>query len=163
MSVTAVAVLSGGWSPGVRSGVGNTIFCPTGVRQSIHSRGGFAVKWIDRAASVRPVTAPLAPDFAESVLWQEQAPAAPALLPTWRRRPPSAWAPARPDVVVVGAGYAGVSAAPSWRPPGARCSSMTPDRLGRLARGGGMVIPELTSGPAALAKSLGPLGLPAPR
>jgi glycine/D-amino acid oxidase-like deaminating enzyme len=112
-------------------------------------------------ASVRPVTAPLAADFAESVLWQEQAPAAPGP-PADLAAPAAVGAglPLRADVVVVGAGYAGVSAARELA--AARRQVLVVDAhpigWGASTRNGGMVIPELTSGPAALEKSLGPLG-----
>jgi len=108
-------------------------------------------------ARVRQVTAPLAPDFAESVLWQEQAPADPTLAPIPAE---GAQLPSRVDVVVVGAGYAGVSAARELAAAGREVLVLDarPIGWGASTRNGGMVIPELTSGPAALEKSLGPLG-----
>ena len=106
------------------------------------------------------MAAPLAPDFAESVLWQEQAPAhdepgAEPQRPAARRDLPD-----RADVVVVGAGYAGVSAARELAAAGRDVLVLDahPVGWGASTRNGGMVIPELTAGPAALERSLGPLG-----
>ena len=63
-------------------------------------------------------------------------------------------------MVVVGAGYAGVSAARELAAAGRQVLVLDahPVGWGASTRNGGMVIPELTSGPAALEKSLGPLG-----
>ena len=106
------------------------------------------------------MAAPLAPDFAESVLWQEQAPAhdepgAEPQGPAARRDLPD-----RADVIVVGAGYAGVSAARELAAAGRDVLVLDahPVGWGASTRNGGMVIPELTAGPAALERSLGPLG-----
>ena len=68
--------------------------------------------------------------------------------------------PARADVVVVGAGYAGVSAARELAAAGRQVLVLDahPVGWGASTRNGGMVIPELKAGPAALEKSLGPLG-----
>jgi glycine/D-amino acid oxidase-like deaminating enzyme len=95
---------------------------------------------------------PLAPEYREGVLWQEQAPPAvdPEPVPL----------PARADVVVVGAGYAGLSAARELASAGRGVVVLDAHPLGWGAstRNGGMVIPELKAGPAALERSLGPLG-----
>ena len=106
------------------------------------------------------MAAPLAPDFAESVLWQEQAPAhdepgAEPQRPAARRDLPD-----RADVIVVGAGYAGVSAARELAAAGRDVLVLDahPVGWGASTRNGGMVIPELKAGPAALERSLGPLG-----
>ena len=107
------------------------------------------------------MAAPLAPDFAEAVLWQEQVPAPHA---TDAERPPVAARrqdlPYRADVVVVGAGYAGVSAARELAAAGRDVLVLDaqPVGWGASTRNGGMVIPELKAGPAALERSLGPLG-----
>ncbi len=63
-------------------------------------------------------------------------------------------------MIVVGAGYAGVSAARELAAAGRDVLVLDahPVGWGASTRNGGMVIPELTSGPAALERSLGPLG-----
>jgi glycine/D-amino acid oxidase-like deaminating enzyme len=98
------------------------------------------------------VATPLAPDYREAVLWQEQAP--PAV------DPGPAALPAEADVVVVGAGYAGLSTARELAAAGRGVVVLDAHPLGWGAstRNGGMVIPELKAGPAALQRSLGPLG-----
>ena len=96
--------------------------------------------------------APLSADYREAVLWQEQAPtpadgAPPAL-------------PERADVVVVGAGYAGLSAGRALADAGRSVVVLDshPVGWGASTRNGGMVIPELKAGPAALERAYGPLG-----
>jgi|RhiMethySRZTD1v2_1073278.scaffolds.fasta_scaffold01211_26 gamma-glutamylputrescine oxidase len=98
--------------------------------------------------------APLAPDFTEGVLWQEQAPAEPE--PGEAGAPP----PRRVDALVVGAGYAGVSAARELAAAGREVLVVDahPVGWGASTRNGGMVIPELKEGPTALEAALGPLG-----
>jgi glycine/D-amino acid oxidase-like deaminating enzyme len=95
--------------------------------------------------------APLAPDYREAVLWQEQvAPVAGGPAPP---------APAEADVVV-GAGYAGLSAARELGVAGRSVLVVDahPVGWGASTRNGGMVIPELKAGPAAMARAYGPLG-----
>jgi glycine/D-amino acid oxidase-like deaminating enzyme len=100
------------------------------------------------------VAALLTPDYRQSVLWQEQVPAAGA-----EADGPVAL-PARVDVLVVGAGYAGLSVAREVASAGrsALVVDTHPLGWGASTRNGGMVIPELKAGPAALERSLGPLG-----
>ena len=107
------------------------------------------------------MAAPLAPDFAESVLWQEQAPA-----PTEPGAEPQRPAARRdlPDRARRDRGRGGLRG--GVRGPGA--GGRRPRRLvldadagavgGASTRNGGMVIPELKAGPAALERALGPLG-----
>jgi gamma-glutamylputrescine oxidase len=84
------------------------------------------------------VAAPLAPDHREAVLWHETAA---GTLPPLAPRP----LPARADVVVVGAGYAGLSAARELAARGRSVVVLERDALGVGAstRNGGMAIPEL--------------------
>jgi glycine/D-amino acid oxidase-like deaminating enzyme len=99
------------------------------------------------------VTAPalLSPSYRESVLWQEQTeyPAVPAAAP-----------PQSADVVVIGAGYAGLSCARDLARAGRSVVVLDAHAVGWGASGrnGGMVIPELKAGPAALGRAYGPLG-----
>jgi len=102
----------------------------------------------------RPVPAParLAPTYQERVLWQTQA------------DPPELEAhalPATVDVAIVGAGYCGLSAARELARAGRSVVVIERDPLGFGAstRNGGMVIPELKSGPARLEKKYGSVGL----
>ncbi len=93
----------------------------------------------------------LSVDYAEDVLWQPQADP-----PVVARHP----LPAEVDVVVVGAGYCGLSAARVLARHGRSVVVVDRDPLGRGAstRNGGMVIPELKAGPAALGARYGPVG-----
>lgn len=93
----------------------------------------------------------LLPTYTEEVLWQVQAP--PAAVPAEPL-------PDRADVVVVGAGYAGLSAARELARRGREVIVLDKEPLGWRAstRNGGMVIPELKAGPGALEKKLGALG-----
>lgn len=93
----------------------------------------------------------LSPTYAESVLWQEQAPA-PAV--------PTAALPRDADVVVIGAGYAGLSAARELAARGRAVVVLDKEPIGWGAstRNGGMVIPELKAGPASLVAAHGSLG-----
>jgi glycine/D-amino acid oxidase-like deaminating enzyme len=91
------------------------------------------------------------PSYREAVLWQEQAtfPDVPASSP-----PPSA------DYVVVGAGYAGLSCARELARAGHSVAVLDAHAVGwgASSRNGGMVIPELKAGPAALGRAYGQLG-----
>ncbi len=102
-------------------------------------------------ATIAVVPALLAPDYAPRVLWQDQAPP-PTIGPS--SLPPSC------DAVVVGAGYCGLSAARALARRGLHVVVVDKEPLGWGAstRNGGMVIPELKAGPAALERSLGPVG-----
>jgi glycine/D-amino acid oxidase-like deaminating enzyme len=99
------------------------------------------------------VAAPLAPDHREAVLWHETAA---GTLPPLAPRP----LPARADVVVVGAGYAGLSAARELAARGRSVVVLERDALGVGAstRNGGMAIPELKAGPLTLERRYGELG-----
>ncbi|HVN50842.1 MAG TPA: FAD-dependent oxidoreductase, partial [Acidimicrobiales bacterium] len=102
-------------------------------------------------AARRPPTARLGTGYAEAVLWQTQADP-----PTIETHP----LPRRVDVAVVGAGYCGLSAARELARRGRSVVVVERDRLGTGAstRNGGMVIPELKSGPAGLTAHYGPIG-----
>jgi glycine/D-amino acid oxidase-like deaminating enzyme len=93
----------------------------------------------------------LSPSYRQAVLWQEQAefPDVPAT-PLARSA----------DCVVVGAGYAGLSCARDLARAGRSVVVLDAHRAGwgASSRNGGMVIPELKAGPAALARAYGPLG-----
>ncbi len=91
---------------------------------------------------------------ADAVLWQEQ-----VTLP--ELAPAPAVSDARVDVAVVGAGYAGLSAARVLAAGGRQVTVFEKGALGWGAhsRNGGMVIPELKAGPASLQAKYGPLGL----
>lgn len=113
------------------------------------------------------MSAPLAPGYREAVLWQEQVGSAEARFtgdgppgpgPAGVERPPPL--PAGADAVVVGAGYAGVSAARELAAAGRSVVVLDARHVGWGAstRNGGMVIPELKAGPGALERGLGPLG-----
>jgi gamma-glutamylputrescine oxidase len=107
------------------------------------------------------MAAPLAPDFAEAVLWQQQAAADPGpTADTELTAVGGRGLPDRADAVVIGAGYAGVSAARELAAAGRDVLVVDahPVGWGASTRNGGMVIPELKAGPAALERSLGPLG-----
>jgi len=98
-----------------------------------------------------PKQALLAADYVEAVLWQQQA------------QPPVVEVhplPGQADVVVVGAGYCGLSAARELARRGRTTVVVERDPLatGASTRNGGMVIPELKSGPAGLAQRYGPVG-----
>lgn len=97
------------------------------------------------------VVAPLTPGYRPAVLWQEQAPA---------EAGPERPAAAAVDLLVVGAGYAGLSVARQAAAAGRSVLVVDAEGLGWGAstRNGGMVIPELKAGPAALEAALGPLG-----
>jgi glycine/D-amino acid oxidase-like deaminating enzyme len=99
------------------------------------------------------VAAPLTADHREAVLWHDTAA---GTLPALAPRP----LPARVDVVVVGAGYAGLSAARELAARGRSVVVLERDPLGVGAstRNGGMVIPELKAGPMTLERRYGELG-----
>lgn len=93
----------------------------------------------------------LSPTYREACLWQEQ-----VEVPVGTCSP----LPGRADVVIIGAGYCGLSAARAAREAGASVVVLDKEALGTGAstRNGGMVIPELKASPAALEKKLGELG-----
>jgi len=97
------------------------------------------------------VTTRLSPSYREAVLWQDQSPA-PEL--------PTTALPRSADAVVIGAGYAGLSAARELARRGRSVVVLDKEPIGWGAstRNGGMVIPELKAGPAALTARYGPLG-----
>jgi glycine/D-amino acid oxidase-like deaminating enzyme len=92
------------------------------------------------------------PSFREAVLWREEAPS-----PAGDTGP----LPAEADVVVVGGGYCGMAAAWELARRGRSVVLLEAHALGwgASSRNGGMVIPELKPGPAALERTYGPLGL----
>ena len=102
-------------------------------------------------AAHRPPPARLGADYAEAVLWQTQADP-----PVIEPHP----LPTRVDVAIVGAGYCGLSAARELARRGRSVLVVDRDPLGVGAstRNGGMVIPELKSGPAGLTARYGPTG-----
>jgi glycine/D-amino acid oxidase-like deaminating enzyme len=107
------------------------------------------------------VTARLAADFREAVLWQEQVAAdGTGVSPAPDAAATATGLPGAADVVVVGAGYAGLSAARALAAAGRSVVVVDghPIGWGASTRNGGMVIPELKAGPAALERALGPLG-----
>lgn len=89
--------------------------------------------------------------YREACLWQEQV--EPPI-----RAPHDL--PSRADVVIIGAGYCGLSAARAAREAGAHVVVLEkePLGLGASTRNGGMVIPELKASPAKLQRKLGELG-----
>lgn len=95
--------------------------------------------------------------YREGVLWHEGVDPVAAGLD----RPSAPRAPSQVDVVVVGAGYCGLSAAIELARRGR--SVVVVDRhdlgWGASSRNGGMVIPELKAGPRTLEARYGPLGL----
>jgi glycine/D-amino acid oxidase-like deaminating enzyme len=105
------------------------------------------------------VTAALiTPGYREAVLWQEQVAGADAGAHDGDGH--LAALPAAVDAVVVGGGYAGLSAARELAAAGRSVLVLDAGPLGSGAstRNGGMVIPELKAGPSALEKHYGPLG-----
>lgn len=99
-----------------------------------------------------PVGALLADGYVEGVLWHDTA-GAPVATDV---APP----PARADVVVVGGGYCGLSAAAALARRGRSVAVLDRGPLGWGAstRNGGMVLPELKAGPMTLAATYGELG-----
>lgn len=107
------------------------------------------------------MTAPLAVDFREAVLWQEQVDGdGTGVSPAAGHAATTTGLPDAVDVVVVGAGYAGLAAARELASAGRSVVVVDARAIGWGAstRNGGMVIPELKAGPAALERTLGPLG-----
>lgn len=104
----------------------------------------------DGRAATR-TSAELSPSYREAVLWQEQ-----AELPDL----PATALPRSTDCVVVGAGYAGLSCARELARAGRSVVVLDAHAVGwgASSRNGGMVIPELKAGPAALERAHGPLG-----
>lgn len=105
--------------------------------------------------NIRAVSAPLAAGYRERPLWHDGVIAD-------ADRPPEAHPlpPARADVVIVGAGYCGVTAAAGLARRGRTVVVVdAADRgVGASTRNGGMVIPELKHGPDALSRRHGALG-----
>ncbi len=95
--------------------------------------------------------APLSPSYRAAPLWSVQAPLEAAAT---ERLPREA------DAVVVGGGYCGLAAARTLAERGRSVVLLDARDLGwgASSRNGGMVIPELKAGPAALEKTYGPLG-----
>lgn len=97
------------------------------------------------------MSTPLAAGYRESPLWTDAHPLAE------REATPL---PARADVVVVGGGYCGLAAATELASRGLEAVVVDRQALGwgASSRNGGMVIPELKVGPAALEAKYGDLG-----
>ncbi|HWJ60389.1 MAG TPA: FAD-dependent oxidoreductase [Acidimicrobiales bacterium] len=93
---------------------------------------------------------------ADAVLWQEQ-----VELPVLPTATGATAADERVDVVIVGGGYAGLSAARVLAAAGRSVAVFEkgPIGWGAHSRNGGMAIPELKAGPATLQAKYGPLGL----
>jgi glycine/D-amino acid oxidase-like deaminating enzyme len=104
-----------------------------------------------RLRSIGAVTAPLAPDFRAVPLWHDGVVAGDSVdhLP-----------PAAADVVVVGAGYCGATAAAGLAARGRDVVVVDAGGpgAGASSRNGGMVIPELKYSPASLARRRGEVG-----
>ncbi|MBL8774411.1 MAG: FAD-binding oxidoreductase [Acidimicrobiales bacterium] len=97
------------------------------------------------------MSTPLAAGYRETPLWTDERPLA-------DREP--APLPPRADVVVVGGGYCGLAAATELASRGLEVVVVDREALGwgASSRNGGMVIPELKVGPAALEAKYGELG-----
>lgn len=97
------------------------------------------------------MTARLSTQYRPSVLWQDTAAATPV---------PVAPLPRSADVVVVGGGYCGLSAAIALARRGREAVVIDAHDLGWAAstRNGGMVLPELKAGPLSLQRTYGELG-----
>lgn len=95
---------------------------------------------------------PLSPGYGDRVLWQDTASPHPVA---------TAELPGAVDVVVVGAGYAGLSAAAALARRQRSVVVLDAHDLGWGAstRNGGMVLPELKAGPRTLERRFGGLGL----
>jgi glycine/D-amino acid oxidase-like deaminating enzyme len=100
------------------------------------------------------VSAPLAASYRERPLWHD------GVVPDGAAVPEPAPLPATADVVVIGAGYCGATAAAGLarRGRGVVVLEAGDDGSGASTRNGGMVIPELKHGPDALARRYGDTG-----
>jgi glycine/D-amino acid oxidase-like deaminating enzyme len=100
------------------------------------------------------VTAPLAAAYRERPLWHD------GVIDDHRRPRPGRLPPRAADVVVVGAGYCGATAAAGLARRGRSVVVVDAEDPGAQAssRNGGMVIPELKHGPDALVRRHGDVG-----
>ena len=97
------------------------------------------------------MSTPLAAGYRETPLWTDEHPLA---------ERPATPLPARADAVVIGGGYCGLAAAIELASRGLEAVVIDREALGwgASSRNGGMVIPELKVGPAALEAKYGELG-----
>ncbi len=104
--------------------------------------------------SILGVTAPLAAGYRERPLWHD------GVIPDSGPRAPTPLPPRRADVVVIGAGYCGVTAAAGLARRGRSVVviEVGDAGVGASTRNGGMVIPELKHGPDALVRRHGDVG-----
>ena len=100
------------------------------------------------------VATPLAAGYRERPLWHE------GVVPDSVTIAPSVLPPPRADVVVIGGGYCGVTAAAGLARRGRSVVVVEAEDVGAGAstRNGGMVIPELKHGPDALVRRHGDVG-----
>jgi glycine/D-amino acid oxidase-like deaminating enzyme len=105
--------------------------------------------------------APLSPAYREEPLWLTGVPAlAPRPAPRGLEAATTPELARRADVVVVGGGYCGITAAWQLAALGREVVVLEAGPLGAGAstRNGGMLLPELKFGPGSLTRRLGPLG-----